>query len=123
MFYAESGAAMSGYDVVSYFTSGGPELGQPEIAVMWKGAAWHFASHANREAFEANPRAYAPQFGGYCAYAIAQGHIVSTDPTAWRVVDGKLYLTHSKQIEQMWLRDVPGFIARAEGNWPAVLYD
>lgn len=123
MFYANDGTAIGGYDTVAYFTRGAPTMGQPDIAVMWKGAIWHFSSHENREAFEANPRAYAPQFGGYCAYAVALGYTTSTDPQAWKIVDGKLYLVHSRDIEQVWERELTGNIALAEAHWPGVLFD
>lgn len=113
---------MGGFDPVSYFAGNTPKLGQPEIAVMWKGAEWHFSSHENREQFESNPRAYAPQFGGYCSYAMAYGVLKSTDPKAWQVVEGKLYLTHSAEIEQMWRQDRAEYIQMAEENWPVILY-
>lgn len=123
MFYVDEGMALSGYDVITYFDAAGPQRGQREFAVMWKGAIWLFETNENREAFEANPRAYAPQFGGYCAYAVAQGRLLSSDPRVWRIVDGKLYLTHSPAVERVWAQDVPGHVAMAEANWPAVLYD
>ena len=122
MYFSAEGAAIDGYDPVSYFESESPLLGHPEIAVMWKGAEWHFVSQENRELFESNPRAFAPQFGGYCSYAMAYGILKSTDPQAWKVVDGRLYLTHSIEIEQMWERDQAEYIHMAEENWPAILY-
>lgn len=115
------GAAIRGYDAVAYFTKGTAIRGTPEIRVMWKGVVWHFANDAHREAFEANPRAYAPQYGGYCAYAVAQGYTMPTDPSAWRIVDGKLYLTHNTRVLKLWLRDVPRHLALSEAHWPAVL--
>ena len=123
IFFETGGAAMAGYDAVSYFNGGTPVQGLPEFSVMWKGAEWHFVSAENRDAFEMNPRAYAPQFGGYCAYAMAQGQLVSTDPNLWQVVDGRLYLTHSPEIELIWNSDAPEYIRMAESFWPAVLYD
>lgn len=122
VFYKTDGAAIGGYDAVSYFAGGTPVRGLPEYSVMWKGAEWHFATAENRDAFEMNPRAYAPQFGGYCAYAMAQGELVSTDPMLWEVIDGRLYLTHSPAIERMWQRDTATFIQMAEAHWPVVLY-
>ncbi|NVO54545.1 YHS domain protein [Rhodobacteraceae bacterium B1Z28] len=122
VFYATDGAAMAGYDPVSYFEGTVPTQGQPEIAVMWKGVEWYFASQKNRELFESNPRAFAPQFGGYCSYAMAYGVLKSTDPSAWQVVEGRLYLTHSPEVEQIWRQDQVGYIAMAEENWPVVLY-
>ncbi len=122
VYFAPEGMAMGGYDPVSYFEGDVPVQGQPEISVMWKGAEWHFASHQNRELFEGNPRAFAPQFGGYCSYAMAHGVLKSTDPSAWRVVDGRLYLTHSPEIEQMWRQDQGEYIQQAREYWPEILY-
>lgn len=121
VYYAPDGAALRGYDIVSYFADNGPVQGRSDQAVMWKGAVWFFASAENREAFEANPRAFAPQFGGYCAYAVAQGYTLGADPKTWRIVDNKLYLIHSPEIEKVWARDVAGNIARADSQWPQVL--
>ncbi|WP_377190045.1 YHS domain-containing (seleno)protein [Ruegeria meonggei] len=122
VYFDTDGAAMGGYDAVSYFNGDGPVRGKPQYSVMWKGVEWHFSSAENRDRFESNPRAFAPQFGGYCAYAMAQGELISTDPTLWQVVDGRLYLTHSPEIEEMWSSDRAGFIRKAEEHWPVVLY-
>ncbi len=89
---------------------------------MWKAAYWHFSSHENREIFEANPRAFAPQFGGYCAYAVARGYLTDTDPDTWQIVEDKLYLVHSPEVARLWQEDIPGNIALAERNWPRVLF-
>ena len=122
VYFAPEGAAMAGYDPVSYFQGDIPVQGRPEISVTWKGAEWHFASLENRALFEANPRAFAPQFGGYCSYAMAQGLLKGTDPGAWQVVDGRLYLTYSPEIERKWREDQVQYIHQAEGNWPEILY-
>lgn len=121
MFYEADGAALAGYDPVSYFESNTPVRGQPQYAVVWKGVEWHFATDENREAFERDPRAFAPQFGGYCAYAMAKGKLVGTDPMAWQVVDGRLYLTHSPEIEEMWREATVEYIRMAEAHWPVIL--
>lgn len=123
MFYEADGAALAGYDPVSYFESNTPVRGQPQYAVVWKGVEWHFATDENREAFERDPRAFAPQFGGYCAYAMAKGKLVGTDPMAWQVVDGRLYLTHSPEIEEMWREATVEYIRMAEAHWPVILYE
>ncbi|NOD92271.1 YHS domain protein [Ruegeria sp. HKCCD4884] len=122
VYFATEGVALAGYDPVTYFEGATPVMGAPENAVMWKGAKWHFSSAENRERFESNPRAFAPQFGGYCSYAMANGVLKSTDPNAWQVVDGRLYLTHSPQIEVMWRQDRAEYIEMAEENWPVILY-
>lgn len=122
MFYTDEGIAIDGYDTVSYFKVGTPVQGHPEIALIWKGARWQFESEENRDRFERNPRAFAPQFGGYCAYAMINGKLSSTDPSAWQIVDGKLYLTHSEEIERLWRQNVSQNIRRAEAQWPSALY-
>ncbi|WP_245601468.1 YHS domain-containing (seleno)protein [Sedimentitalea nanhaiensis] len=121
IFNARDGAAIDGYDVVAYFTTGEPTSGDPDIAVLWKGAVWLFISDENRERFEANPRAYAPQFGGYCAYGVSSGLVLRTDPRVWQIRDGKLYLIHNAAVWDKWIQDVPGNIERADANWPRVL--
>lgn len=119
--YAEDGIAVDGTDVVAYFKDGKPVSGAADITHDWNGATWRFSSVANRDAFAANPEAYAPQFGGYCAYAVSEGYTASTTPEAWKIVDGKLYLNYSRRIQRRWERDIPGRIANANANWPSVL--
>lgn len=123
VYYSDGGAAIDGYDTVAYFTAGEAVPGRPGIEVEWKGAVWRFASKTNRDRFEMNPRAYAPQYGGYCAYAVSRGHVADPDPQAWKIVDGKLYLTHSPGVFAMWSSDIVGNIALGETQWPAVLKD
>ena len=119
--FSEGGVAINGYDPVGYFTESEPVKGLADISFDWNGAAWRFASAANRDAFAADPAAYAPQYGGYCAYAVSQGYTASTDPDAWTVHDGKLYLNYSRRVRRIWLRDVAGHIVAADANWPSVL--
>ncbi len=113
--------AISGADPVGYFTLERYVEGKEEFAAEWNGATWHFASAPNRDAFLAEPERYSPQYGGYCAYAVAHGSTASTDPEAWTVKDGKLYLNYSKSIQAKWQADRDGFIARADANWPGLL--
>ncbi len=119
--YAEDGIAIDGTDPVAYFTQGKPVKGDPAIALKWRGATWHFASAENRATFESNPKAYAPQYGGYCAWAVSQGYTASTTPEAWKIVDGKLYLNYSRRIQRKWEGDIPGLIASADNHWPGLL--
>ena len=116
-----SSLAVSGHDPVAYFKEGKPVEGSSEHELEWNGATWRFSSAANLAAFEADPQAFAPQYGGYCAWAVSQGYTASTDPTAWRIVDGKLYLNYSHGVQRRWEQDVPGNIAKADTNWPKVL--
>ena len=119
--FAVDGVALRGYDPVAYFTEGKPVKGDPAISLQWKGAAWHFASAANRDAFKAAPEKYAPQYGGYCAFGTAQGYAVQTEPDAWKIVEGKLYLNYNQSVRTRWEQDIPGFIGAADKNWPRVL--
>jgi YHS domain-containing protein len=112
-----AGVALSGYDAVAYQTENSARKGAPEFVAMHEGATYQFANAANRDAFIADPGRYLPAYGGYCAYGVAQGHKVSVDPEAFRIVEGTLYLNYSKGIQQRWLKDIPGFIATAERNW------
>lgn len=113
--------ALDGYDPVAYFKTGKPTKGQAQHAASWNGAAWHFASAENRAAFEASPQAFAPQFGGYCAWAVSEGYTAKGDPNHWRIVDGKLYLNYNATVQANWAKDIPGRIDRGNANWPKVL--
>ena len=115
------GTAIDGTDPVAYFTENKPVKGSSDFAHEWNGATFHFASAENRDLFAANPEKYAPQYGGYCAWAVSQGYTASTDPNAWKIVDGKLYLNYNKSVQQKWEADIPGHIASGDANWPKVL--
>ncbi len=123
MFYGQEGVAIGGYDTVSFFAGDRPVKGRDDFAVMWKGVVWHFSSAGNQEAFESNPRAYAPRFGGYCAYAVSQGYLASGSPQDWQIVDGQLYILHNGPVHHMWQTEAADLIAQATGNWPEVLRD
>ncbi len=114
------GVGAGGYDSVSYF-SGTPVEGSKEFSTKWKGAEWRFASAANRDAFTASPEKYAPQYGGYCAFALSKGALAKGEPTAWTVNEGKLYLNYSEAVRENWRTDIPGNVAAANSNWPKVL--
>ncbi len=114
------GVAIEGTDPVAYFTDGKPVKGSDEITHDWNGATWHFASAENRDLFAADPEKYAPQYGGYCAWAVSQGYTADIDPNAWRIEDGKLYLNYSSGIQERWMADIQGHITAADKNWPGV---
>lgn len=119
--YAVHGAAIDGYDVVSYFQAGAPVRGNAKYRVKWRGAVWYFSSAQNLEQFESNPRAFAPSYGGYCAYAMASGQISSVDPKTWRIVEGRLYLLHNPGAARLWQADVPTHVQRASVHWSKAL--
>jgi YHS domain-containing protein len=118
--FADDGIAIRGYDPVAYFQQGKPVRGSASHTHEWSGATWRFASAASRDAFAADPQKYAPQYGGFCAWAVSQGYTASIDPQAWKVVDGRLYLNYSRGVQRTWERDVSGNIAKANGNWPGI---
>jgi len=113
-------AAIGGYDPVAYFSQSAPVKGDPAHSTTWKGVEWRFASAENKAAFEAEPEAYAPQYGGFCAYAASKNAIAPTSPDAWTVHDGKLYLNYSTDVRSIWRQDIPGNIAKADANWPGL---
>ena len=112
-----SAPVMGGYDPVSYFDSNEPLRGDGHYAVTYNGGTYLFAKKTNKQKFEANPEKYAPQFGGYCAFGVAVGKKFHSDPTIWKVVDGKLYLNLNKDIQNKWNKNINGFIAKADTNW------
>ena len=113
--------AVDSHDVVSYFVDGKQVKGDDQYTHEYMGAIWKFSSAENRDAFVADPARYAPQFGGYCAWAVSQGYTARGNPKNWTIVDGKLYLNYNTAIQRRWEKDIPGFIAKAESNWPSVL--
>jgi YHS domain-containing protein len=117
------GVAIEGTDPVAYFEEGKPVEGSSEFEHEWLGATWRFASAENRDAFAADPEKYAPQYGGYCAWAVSQGYTAKIDPAAWKIVDGKLYLNYSPEVQTEWSGDIPGNITKADGNWPKIKAD
>lgn len=115
-----SSVAIDGTDPVAYFTEGRPVEGSSDHESEWNGATWRFASAENKAKFDGAPEKYAPQYGGYCAWAVSKGYTASTDPEAWKIVDGKLYLNYSKGVQAQWEGDVPGNISKADANWPGI---
>jgi hypothetical protein len=116
-----SKVALEGNDPVAYFAEGAPRKGEARFAITHKGAEFRFASAANLARFRAAPDAYLPQYGGYCAWAVSRNYTAKGDPQAWKIVGGKLYLNYDANIQKRWAADIPGNIAKADGNWPQVL--
>lgn len=120
IFKDANNVAVNGTDVVSYFTDGRPIQGRADFSVEWMGATWLFASAEHRGIFDAAREAYAPQYGGHCAYAAAQGALASSVPEAWSIVEGKLYLNYSLGVRDLWRQDIEGNIAKADAFWPVL---
>lgn len=110
--------AIEGYDPVAYFTVGEPVEGSDAFTATYDGAIWRFASAENRAAFRADPEKYVPQYGGFCAYAVAHGATAPIDPQAFTVFEGKLFLNYSDHVRAQWRNDASVFISKADANWP-----
>ena len=116
----DDGVAANGYDVIAYF-SGKVKRGIPEFAVEYRGAQWYFENSENAARFKASPEKFEPVYGGYCAYGVSQGYLVKTDPHAWSVVQGRLYLNYNAPTRNEWLSDRDNYIALAEKIWPKLI--
>ena len=112
------GVALMGYDAVAYFTESKPVRGSEMFTHTWEGSLWRFASSENRDRFAAEPTRYAPQFGGYCAWAVSNNYTAPIDPAAWKIVDGKLYLNYNKSVQSNWEKNIPANVAKGDANWP-----
>ncbi|MCY4305923.1 MAG: YHS domain protein [Aestuariivita sp.] len=121
MVFSNNDVAINGYDPVAYFIEGKPVKGKVEYAVEWKGATWLFSDMDNQSRFEMSPSEFAPQYGGYCAYAVSRGYTAMTVPEAWRIVNNKLYLNYSLGVRRIWEKNTAENIRKANKNWPDVL--
>ncbi len=111
------GVAIDGYDPVAYFTDGKAEMGNKMYSYKWMDAEWYFNNLENMKMFQENPEKYAPAYGGYCAYAVGKGKLVSCDPDAWTIHDGKLYLNHNKDVKKLFKNDLESDIKAADMEW------
>jgi YHS domain-containing protein len=111
---------VKGYDVVAYFVDGRAVAGNTIIEHEVGGVRYRFASAANRDRFVQDPQRYLPQYGGFCAYAVSKGYTADTDPQAWRIVDGRLFLNYDRGVQRLWEEDIPGRIAKGDANWPGL---
>ncbi len=119
-FFERDGAAIGGYDPIAYFLETKPVKGLREFQAEYQGSTFYFSTAANRDLFVGNPAKYSPQYGGYCAFGMARGYKASIDPFAFTVVGDKLYLNYSEPVRSQWLSDIPGYVQKADVNWPAV---
>ena len=119
--FSTKDGAIKGYDPVAYFTEQKPVKGEQSISYEWEGATWYFTSEANKKLFTKNPEKYAPQYGGYCAFGVAKGGLYKIEPEAWKIVEGKLYLNYSLKLQKDWEADIPGYLEKANENWPELI--
>ena len=115
--FSSKKGAINGYDVVAYFKESKPVKGDTQFNYQWKDANWYFSNKENLETFKADPDKYVPQYGGYCAYGTSEGHKAPTEPDAWTIVDGKLYLNYNKEVKVMWNKNQDALIKKADKNW------
>jgi len=115
--FADDAGAIRGYDPVAYHTEMMPVRGDPAYTHEYNNSVWQFSSEENLSLFRSNPERYAPAYGGYCAYAMSKGYVVSTDPEAWTIDGDKLYLNYSLGVRKTWLKDIPGYVAKADAKW------
>ena len=118
--FQDRGVAIRGYDPVAYFNQGKAVKGKKDFEYQYMGATWRFIDAENRDAFTKDPDKYAPQYGGYCAFGMSHGYAAPIDPKAWSVVEGKLYLNYNLEVRKEWNKDIPGFIGKANENWPKI---
>jgi len=118
--YAPNGKAIKGYDPVAFFTNSKPVMGVDSLSYSWNGATWLFSNRQNLQRFKAQPAKYAPQYGGYCAYGTAQGHKASIEIDTWTVLNDKLYFNYNQKVKEMWVKDEPGYIQKADKQWPDI---
>jgi len=116
VFKSDEGA-IRGYDPVAYFSDGKPVKGVKSYSYKWKDADWYFSSQNNLDLFKNDPQKYAPQFGGFCAYGVSRDYKVKTEPDAWTVVEGKLYLNYDTDVMKTWNKDRANYIGKANSNW------
>lgn len=115
--FHQQGTAVHGYDVVAFFTDSNAVAGHPDYHYQWQGVNWLFASAAHRDAFAAAPERFAPQYGGFCAYGTAGGYKAPTQIETWTIVDGKLYFNYNNKVKNLWSKNIPALVSKADSNW------
>ena len=118
--FIKDGNAIQGYDPVAYFKESKPVKGNEQFNFKWNDANWIFSSQQNLDSFKLNPEKFAPQYGGYCAYGMSDGHKAPTNPEAWTIVDGKLYLNYNSKVKVYWNKELAKRIEDADKNWPEI---
>ena len=120
VFNVQDSFVLKGFDAVAYFQQGKPIPGNDNFTYKWQNVNWRFSTAENRNLFIKNPEKYAPQYGGFCAWAVSRGYTAPIDPNAWKIVAGKLYLNANLDTQKRWEKDIPGNIQKADQNWPGI---
>lgn len=111
---------LAGHDPVAYFTENKAVLGSFKYTATHHGAIYRFSSASNRDIFNNNPHKYMPMFGGFCAYGASVGKKFSIDGKAFKIVDEKLYVNKNLEVYDIWVKDIPGNIKRANKQWKVI---
>lgn len=123
-FNVEKGVGIQGYDPVSYFTQNKAVKGNKQFYSLVEGITYYFSSAANKAIFDKNPKAYEPQYGGWCAYAMgATNEKVEIDPETFKIKDGKLFLFYHSWINNTltkWNKDETDLNTKADANWKVI---
>ena len=120
VFNVQDSFVLKGFDAVAYFQQGKAIPGNNNFTYKWQDVNWRFSTAENRNLFIKNPEKYAPQYGGFCAWAVSRGYTAPIDPNAWKIVNGKLYLNVNLDTQKRWEKDIPGNIQKADQNWPGI---
>ncbi len=115
--YQSNNVAIDGFDPVSYFIDGEARKGNSKYQIELLGVKWNFTNEHNKVMFEQSPETYIPQYGGYCAYAMSYGLVVSSDPYAFSIIEDKLYLNYSFSVRDKWLRKTEQYIREGDQKW------
>ena len=119
--YAPNGIALEGYDAVAFFTQSKPVKGSASFSYNWEGAKWLFADKADLEKFRESPTKFAPQYGGYCAYGVSQGHKAPVQTDTWTILNNKLYFNYNSKVKETWVKNQSEYIDQANKKWPSVM--
>ena len=117
----KQGVAIQGYDPVAFFTQNKPMKGDARYQSTYKGAKYYFASAEDKAMFDDKPAKYAPQFGGFCAYGVSQGHTAPVKIEAFQIVNGRLLMQYDLDVKNDFIKDQSGNLAKADQNWPVIV--
>lgn len=117
----KNGLAIQGYDPVAFFTQNKPVKGNAKFQSSYKGATYYFASAEDKAAFDNAPANYEPQFGGFCAYGVANGKTVPIKAEAFQIVNGRLLLQYDLEVRDKFNKDQSGNLTKADQNWPELI--
>ena len=111
---------LHGVDAVALSQLNAVAEGDAAHTVVIDNVAYYFASADSAREFKAAPNKYLPQFGGFCAFAVALGKKFDGDPRYADIVDGKLYLFVNAEIFAKYKKDSKRIIANAQKKWPSI---